>query len=252
MQKSSFSTDVDTRLMEFLQKVREALAENLISAVLFGSAAEESLRITSDVNLLLLLRKFSQSEVDLIRDSFRSSHALIHLEVMFLLESEKERAMNAFSVKFSDILSRRRVLFGPDPFASCDISTTSLLHRTQQVLLNLVLRMRERYVLVSHREEQISFIIADVIGPLRACAGAIQKLEGAVITSPKKALSTLVSESGKALGDDLFAQIDRLRQQGTLPTGTTAKLLFSLIEIAQYLYERTVSSGNFKEEEARV
>jgi len=71
----------------------------------------------------------------------------MRLEVMFLLETEIEPVMDSFAVKFSDILSRRRVLFGPDPFANLTIPQEAIRRRTIQVLLNCMLRMRERYAL---------------------------------------------------------------------------------------------------------
>jgi predicted nucleotidyltransferase len=250
VQMNSLASDIEDRIHEFLKDAKHVLADNLVSAVLFGSATEGNLSVSSDINLLLILKTFRQSEVDLIRDSFRSSHALIHLEVMFLLESEKEHAMNAFSVKFSDILFRRKVLLGPDPFENHKIPTFYLLHRTQQILLNLKLRLRERYVLVSQNEEQLVFIIADVIGPLRACASAILKLENGVVTSPINAFATLVSDCDKTNENLLFGQIDQLRQHGSLPPGTTKNLLFNLLDIAQYLYERAALVTKHMEGEA--
>jgi predicted nucleotidyltransferase len=191
-QTTSLPAEIRQGIDGFLNDARQAFGEALVSAVLFGSAAEGRLRSTSDVNLLLVLKRFDRDHADLIRDPFRAAHAAIRLDVMFILESELEPAMDAFAVKFSDIISRRRVLFGTDPFANLIITPKAILLRTKQVLINLTLRLRERYVLISLREEQLAFIIADVTGPLRACAATLLKLQGRPAISPKKAMSTMI------------------------------------------------------------
>src|SRR6185369_15620233 len=222
----------------FLIAARQAFGDALISAVLFGSAAEGRLRSSSDVNLLLLLKQFDRSKADLVREPFRTAHAAMRLDVMFLLESEIEPVMDAFAVKFSDILSRRRVLYGLDPFVGLVIPPEAVRRRTMQVLLNLMLRMRERYALVSLREEQLAHVVADVAGPLRACASSVLALEGKHAPSPREALALIIAEQDASGGNDVVNLIDTARREGSLPAGTAGPLLFSLMELAEFMYER--------------
>lgn len=237
-QTTVLPAEISQGLDQFIQKAREAFVDELVSAVLFGSAAEGGLRSTSDVNLLLLLRRFDRERADMIRDPLRTAHAEMRLEVMFLMESELEHAMDAFAVKFSDIMSRRKVLFGPDPFVSLVIAPKAILKRTQQVLLNLILRMRGRYALVSLREEQLALIIADMAGPLRACAASLLTLEGTPAASPKQALAAIVSERCGPQGNELLSFIDQARRQGALPPGVAGSLLFSLLDVAEQMYQQ--------------
>lgn len=225
-------------LDEFLEAARHSFGADLISAVLFGSAAEGRLRSLSDVNLLLLLKRFDRDRADPVRDPFRTAHAAMRLDVMFLLESEIEPVMDAFAVKFADILTRRRVLFGPDPFADLVIPAEAIRRRTIQVLLNLMLRMRERYVLVSLREEQLALVAADVAGPLRACAASILSLEGRPAVSPREALAVILAEPGCPQGSDVVNLIDTVRREGSLPPGTAGPLMFSLMGLAAFMYQR--------------
>lgn len=222
----------------FLNEAKQSFGDDLISAVLFGSAAEGRLRITSDVNLLLVLDRFDRQQADNIRDAFREAHAAMRLDVMFLLRSEIEPAMDAFAVKFADILNRRRILFGLDPFTHLVIQPESIRQRTRQVLLNLILRLRERYTLISLREEQLNQIVADTAGPIRACAASILFLEGQPAASPREALAAIVSESGDPQWGESLRLIDIARRKGALPPGTAGTLVFSLLGLAEFLYRR--------------
>jgi len=190
--------------------------------------------------------------VDKIRDSLVVAHASVRLEVMFLLDAEKELAMNAFAVKFFDILTRRKILYGVDPFSDSSISLDAMRRRTRQILLNLLLRMRERYALVSKREEQLASIIADVIGPLRACAKSILKLEDRGMATPKDALNIVISEMDEVNGEPLSTQIDMLRRQGSITPGSEKALLFLLMHISQQMYQRTMGNGRRVQENGCV
>ena len=86
-QSVALPPEIDQGLSEFLDAARHAFGDELISAVLFGSAVEGRLRSISDVNLLLILKQFDRSRADLIREPFRTAHAAMRLDVMFLLES---------------------------------------------------------------------------------------------------------------------------------------------------------------------
>ena len=48
---------------------QKAFGDELVSALLFGSAAEGRLRSLSDVNLLLLLKSFDKNRADLVRET---------------------------------------------------------------------------------------------------------------------------------------------------------------------------------------
>ncbi len=170
--------NVDRALTEFVGEARRAFDTDLRAVVLYGSGAEGKLRVTSDVNVLLVLSAFEQNKADQLREPLRLAQAAIRLRTMFLLEPELQPAIAAFAVKFADIIRRRRVLYGDDPFAGLSISRGDAIVRLKQTLLNLTLRLREAYIARSLREEQLVAMIADMAGPLRSCAAALLELEG--------------------------------------------------------------------------
>ena len=99
--------------------------------------------------------------------------AAIDLKPLVLLEDEIAAAVEAFAVKYFDILHRRRVLHGSDPFDSLTISDEALRRRVSQVLLNLTLRLRQSLLL--HNDASRTHALVDAVGPLRATAVALQE-----------------------------------------------------------------------------
>lgn len=233
-------TAVDDQLNDFVRAAHTALGDDLLSIVLFGSAAEGRLRPTSDVNVLLLLKRFDRARVDQLREPLRLAHAAIRLSPMFVLRDELEPATRAFAVKFLEIKRRHVLLYGSDPFAALEVSRASTVMRLRQELLNLALRLRQTYMLRSLREEQLVFAVADAAGPLRAAAATLIELRGEPALPPKEALERVAQEIRP--GDDgLLASISRAREQRELPAGEAGTVLLGLADLASELQRRAES-----------
>jgi predicted nucleotidyltransferase len=229
---------VQVSLNEFAESAKKALGPDVVSIVLFGSAAEGRLRATSDVNLMLVLSVFDPVKMDALRESLEQARAVIKLAVMFILKSEMAPASAAFAVKFADIQRRRRVLFGADPFIDLQVSRQASIDRLKQTLFNGVLRLRAAYVYGGSREEQLSYTIADFTGPLRACAASILELEGQPAPHPKEALEKLASMVSFKEGAEVLTHASETRERRFLPRGTAGATLLKLIELAQLMQKR--------------
>jgi hypothetical protein len=210
----------------------ESFADDLEALVLFGSAAEGRMRASSDVNLLVVLRRFEAARADGVSEIIQSAAAAVELHPLFVLTTELQPAAESFAVKFDDILHRRALLYGTDPFAAVVIPRHLLLHRLQQVLLNLALRLRATYLLNRGREERLALEIADAAAPLRRCAHAIMELRGSAQESPKDALVTLASELGDDWTSDLH-NLSKAREELRLPAGSAGPLILRLGLLAE-------------------
>jgi len=231
---------VQVGLEDFCAAARNALGDELRSLVLFGSAVEARMEATSDVNLLLVLRSFEPVRVNAIRESLRIAAAAIRLQTMFIVEDELQLAAESFAVKFEDILYRRHVIYGSDPFAGLTIPPEMIKHRLRQVLLNLALRLRATYVRFSPHDERLLREIAEAAAPLRACAHAILVLEGRAAPSGKEALQQLATELPGDWQKDLEI-VSVARQRAVLPPGASSSLLLRLIDLSAALRDRADS-----------
>lgn len=228
-------------LTDFSNAAQQAFGEDLVSLTLYGSAAEGRLRATSDVNLLLVLKRFERAAADRMREPLRYARAAVDAHVMFILQDELDEAMEAFAVKFADIAARHRVLLGDDPFAGIDPSREALVRRLRQMLLNLQLRLRERYVLVSLREEQLAMAIAEAAGPLRAAAASLLHLEGVETLPPKESLARVTGEFADPSLLAALPHVSEAREMGQLSPGEAGATMLALIELVRRLRERAAA-----------
>jgi predicted nucleotidyltransferase len=235
-------SDIDAPLQELVLKAKLAFGENLLSVTLFGSGAQDALRPTSDVNLIMIFKEFQRDQADAIADLIRFAHAQISLEVMFLLESEIQIAAESFPVKFIDICSRHKVIHGKDYLSDMKISPERMLEGLKQVLTNLILRMREKYVLFENRPEILSGIIADNAGPLRSAAFSLVILKGGEVGSGKEALERVVGESRHHARLTLTLKALTEARQEIIDLRRIKDQYFEIIFLAEFLLSTVVNS----------
>jgi hypothetical protein len=162
---------------------------------------------------------------------------------MFLTRDEIDAAAAAFAQKFGDVLRRRRVLWGEDPFALLAVPRAALVARASQVLLNLTLRLRAFYVERSLRDEQMVSVVADAAAPLRAAAATILEIEGAPAPSPKEALRRLAAALGAPDWETTLARVSEARETRALSPGTAGETALALADLAQRLRARVAALG---------
>jgi predicted nucleotidyltransferase len=226
---------VKRALSTFTAQAKQVFAEDLVAIVLFGSGAEGRLRETSDVNLIVVLAKVEPTRLQAIGDAYRLAHAAIRLSVMFIREGEIAVASEAFAVKFADVAQRHVVIEGRDPFAGLRVSREAQRQRLHQVLVNLVLRLRERYALAGKYDEQLAWAAADAVGPLRAAAASLLTLESGAKAEPRVALEQVAAAAGKTTA---LAAMTEARQKGRAPDAGGAAALLGAIDLAAAIEER--------------
>ncbi|HVK56616.1 MAG TPA: nucleotidyltransferase domain-containing protein [Burkholderiales bacterium] len=222
---------VEDVIATFVEAAKDAFQSNLVAVVLYGSAAEGRLRATSDVNMLLVLRRFDQDQANHLGEPMRIAHAAVEMNAMFLLETELSAAMDAFAVKFSDIRSRHRTLYGEDPFANLVTSRNALIARLKQVSLNLQIRLRERFILTGQHEEQLALVVADATGPLRSIAASLLQLEGHPALAPKEALVHVVQQLEDSVLSEVLPEMSMAREERQLKPGKAATTLMSMLRL---------------------
>jgi predicted nucleotidyltransferase len=228
---------VERAVAEVVAKARAAWGDDLESAVLFGSAAENRLRETSDVNLLLVLRSFDARKAPSLAGTLRGARAAIRLDPMLVLKSELPDVVLAFAVKFADIAKRRRVLFGPDPFAHLTVDRAALLRRLVQVLTNAILRLRRGVAIDADDPEALAALIAASAAPLRSAAGSLRDLRGEPPVAPHEALETVARVADPARADALFATLADARARRPLPREAALATAVGLMDLASAMRE---------------
>src|SRR5437660_11260848 len=141
-------------LSEFVEKMRTAAGENLISMILYGSAAEGEFHPEySDLNLLCVLRDTSFASLSKIASAVEWWRKKKYHPPLVLTPQELKDTADVFSIEFVDMKQRHRVLYGEDVLRNLDVPVH--LHRSQlEYELREKLFLLRQHILVAGAREK--------------------------------------------------------------------------------------------------
>ena len=132
----------EKQINEFISRLRAASGENLLSVILYGSAADGEFHPEfSNVNLLCVLRETTFATLAAMAPAVEWWTRQKHHAPLVLTREEMERSTDVFSIEFLDMKQRHRVLFGEDVLSGLQIPMH--LHRAQ-----LEYELREKLILL--------------------------------------------------------------------------------------------------------
>jgi predicted nucleotidyltransferase len=135
----------EKQISEFISRLRAASGENLLSVILYGSAADGEFHPEfSNVNLLCVLRETTFATLAAMAPAVEWWTRQKHHAPLVLTREEMERSTDVFSIEFLDMKQRHRVLFGEDVLSGLQIPMH--LHRAQ-----LEYELREKLILLRER-----------------------------------------------------------------------------------------------------
>jgi predicted nucleotidyltransferase len=155
----------ESKLQELVSRLQQACGENLVSVVLFGSAAREDFHEQfSDVNLLVVLQQLNSSSFASLSTVLRwwSHEEKLRPPMVMTLEELREAA-DVFAIELLDIKASHKTLFGQDVVAAIDVPMN--LHRieVEHELRTTLLRLRHHLLLSPDNEDELRAVLAKSI-----------------------------------------------------------------------------------------
>jgi predicted nucleotidyltransferase len=151
----------NTKLTEFVTRMKEIAAANLESIILYGSAARGNFRPDhSDLNLLCVLGALTTEELGRVAPVVKWWRTEQREPVpLFFTAEELHMAADVFSIEFLDIKASRRVLFGAD--IAANIVVPMNLHRVQveRDLRTTVLKLRGQYLRAPGNKDELAPVL---------------------------------------------------------------------------------------------
>jgi hypothetical protein len=132
-------------LDQVVEKLRKALDVNLISVVLYGSAAagDRDERF-SDYNILCILTRITPAELRAAEPVFRWWREQGNPAPLLLTSHEVETSTDCFPIEFQDIRQSHRILHGPDLVGSLEIDRSFYRAQVECQLRTKLLRLRQK------------------------------------------------------------------------------------------------------------
>jgi predicted nucleotidyltransferase len=229
---------------EFVERMRTAAGTNLLSAILYGSAAAgDYIADHSDVNLLCVLGETSFAAIEALAPAIEWWAKQKHRPPLLLSAEEIRRSADIFSIEFLDMRRHYRVLWGEDVLKTLEIPMRWHRAQLEYELREKTILLRQQLLVSSGKAEakwELLLRSLSAFGTLfrhaliaLGDAGAGRKRESAVALAAKLGIDASVfgelldirerKKDRKSVNvDEIFARYLKLVEQ---VTGAVDKLL---------------------------
>jgi len=132
---------------QWAKELKQALGNNLVSVILYGSAARgEYVRARSDLNLMLVFKKLDLEHITKVGKSMRRKVRKQMPQLVFWTEEELANAWDVFPLEFEDIMENHRCLLGKDPFKKQKVDKNRLRYQLEFELRSKLLTVRDTWL----------------------------------------------------------------------------------------------------------
>lgn len=188
---------------EFARRMEAALGDNLVSLVLFGSAARGThVEGRSDVNVLAIVRDASVAALHAATPVVAEWTKAGQPPPLIFADAEWRAATDVFPIEIEDIRDAHRVLAGRDPLDGVTTRRGDLRTELEHEVRGKVLRLRTEYAAAAADGQALGRLLVHSAGTFFVLFRAVLRLTGGV---PPVRHDALVREACAAAGLDASA-----------------------------------------------
>ena len=147
MQELSLPQKIKKICTDFTERLKDIYADDLISVILYGSAASgEFIDKHSNLNLLVVLKN---TELENLKKSSSLINNFRMVTALFLTESYILSSVDIFPIEFLDMQENCFVLYGKDILKEINIDTRNLRFQCEQELKVRLINLRQLYLSIN-------------------------------------------------------------------------------------------------------
>src|SRR4051794_31511617 len=182
-------------LKAFVDDLRHSHRDNLVSVILYGSAAAgDFVGSQSDLNVLIALQRIRPADLRDAHASVREWRRLGHRVPVYFTVSELQNAADVFPIEFHQMSAARKVLFGPDVLANLNITDTFLRLQTEYELRSKLILLRRQYIPASASIEGLTKLMAESLPSFAALFRAVLIIHGVEPPARKREIVALTAQ----------------------------------------------------------
>ncbi len=185
---------------ELARRLESALGENLVSLVLYGSAARGThVAGRSDINLLLVVRNASVEALHAVTPMMAEWVKAGQPAPLIFSDEEWRSSADAFPIEVEDMRDAHRVLAGKDPLDHLTTRRSDLRLELEREVMGKVLRLRTEYAVAAADGKALGRLLVHSASTFFVLLRALLRLTGG---APPARHDALVKEAAAAAGFD--------------------------------------------------
>jgi hypothetical protein len=196
-------------LDDLVSQLRKAYGDELVTVVLYGSAAAgEHIAKRSDYNVLVIVRSLSLDRLRAEAAVARAWSAAGNPPPLTLTAEEWRRSGDIFPMEYADILERHRVLYGTPPFDGIKVDTEHLRLQVEHEAMGTLIQFRQGILAAGGVEKELVELLASSLSTIMVIFRAVIRLHGGVPPTDYMQLSRDVGQRA-SLDPEPFVRVVR-------------------------------------------
>ncbi len=190
--------DWKTQLETLAASLEQALGSDLVSLVLYGSAARGDFSPgRSDVNLLLILADASPTRLRSIGPAVHAWVKAGHPPPLIFSRQGWRASTDVFPIEIEDMRQAHRVVRGQDPFVGLETSPADLRRELEREVLGKLLQLRAEYAASGPHPKALGALLANSAATFFVLFRAVLRLRGTVVpTTPGELVKVAAQVAG--------------------------------------------------------
>jgi predicted nucleotidyltransferase len=149
-------------LKDLVERLKKAYPNELVSVVLYGSAAAgDHHGRFSDINILCVLAEVGRSQLAAAAPVFRWWRDLGNPSPLLLSQTELRTSADCFAIEFHDIKERHRILHGADLVSGLEVDDRFYRAQVEHELRAKLLRLRQKAGAILADKELMRGLLVD-------------------------------------------------------------------------------------------
>jgi hypothetical protein len=237
----------EKKTADFVTKLREAAKDNLVSVILYGSAAAGDFHPEySDFNLFCVLRDSSFAALQTLAPVVKWWDRQKQPPPLFMTREEVARSADVFSIELMDMKQHHRVLFGKDVLQGLSIPTGLRTVQVEYELREKLSLLRRHLLLASGNDSRLWEVLTRSISSfITLFRHALTVLGQDPPASKRETVNMLATKIG--FDASAFLQVLDVREKRVKPVKLDAADIFSrylaAVEQVTAAVDRMLDSG---------
>lgn len=179
----------------FIDDLRSTHGKNLVSVILYGSAAAgDFVPRQSDYNILVALERIGPADLRNAHACVREWRRLGNPAPVYFTRSELKNAADVFPIEFRQMTLAHKVLYGVDVLEGLTISDRFLRHQAEYELRSKLIQLRRQYIPASQSVDGLKALMADSLSSFSALFRAVLIIKGIEPPTTKHEIVALASK----------------------------------------------------------
>jgi len=147
MRELKISDKLKNTLQNFNKTLKDIYQDELISLILYGSAASgEFVDKHSNLNALVILRN---TDLGILKRASRIINKFRMINPLFLTENYINNSTDIFPIEFLDMQENYLVLYGKDVLKNINVNTSNLRFQCEQELKAKLINLKQLYLRIN-------------------------------------------------------------------------------------------------------